>query len=175
VAKSIDENPFRDMEFASGGETVSRSRPGDSAEKPRSDSAQNRARSKAKDKGKEKARDRSDRNTRGSSRGNGRAGAAAEKVAKDTSDSDRRGRRPPAKAPSPPWLLPALGGALVLSVIMAIAGIYLIGKRLNAPDTPKQAPAAPAVRRPSKDEEDLPSFKTNVPDFKPKDGGAAGS
>ncbi len=177
MAKSLEENPFRDMEFAAGADSGSRPATGDNVEKPRSDSARNRSRSK--DKGKEKARDRSSRPTtssraNGSGRGSLPADGAGEKNSKEASESDRRGRRP--AAPSPPGMWMVLVGGLVLSLVMGSAGIYMITKGLSGSDTPKQAPAAQREPSTSKAEDDLPAFQTNVPALKPKDnGGGSGS
>ncbi len=110
-----------------------------------------RARQKGKDKAKEKVRDRGSRFNR----------TAEEEVAKDPSASDsssgvrsRRGR-----PQGPPWLLAALAGGLLLSLIMAITGIWLISKRLNAPVVPE--PAAPVPRRaPPRGADELPPFET---------------
>ncbi len=166
VAKSIDDNPFRDMEFATGAGTSPRKGGDEPADSPRADSARTRARNKSKDKGKEKPRERESRATAGA------RGDRAEGNSKEASESDRRGRRSGGvKPPSPPWLLPALIGGLVLSLIMGSLGIYLIGKRLNAPATPRQAPPAARVNRaPKPDEEITKPFETNVPALKPREG-----
>jgi serine/threonine protein kinase len=169
VARSIEENPFRNMEFATGAESMPRSRSSD-AEKARSDSGSARAR--LKDKQKEKSRDKGGR--AGHSSRPGKASDSSDRVSKETSDSDRHSRRP-ASSQSPPWMFPALIGALVLSVIVGGLGIYMLVTGLNAPAKPKANQQAPIIRRPAKDDEDLPGFKTNVPELKPRSGGGQDS
>ena len=151
VAKSIDDNPFRDMEFATGAELGSRRGSGDQAESPRADSTRSRSRGKSKEKEKAATKDRGkdragDRGARtGASRGSGSVDPT-DADAKAASESDRRGRRATGgnKAPSPPWLFPALIGGLVLSVIMGIAGIYLLARRFNAPPEARKQQVAGA-------------------------------
>ena len=180
VAKSLQENPFQGMEFATGDTISPRTRSGDAdrnrAEKTRGDSGQARSRQKGKDKAKDKGRDRGSLTDRifGSfkAKAKDKANAKDKSNAKErdkpkdkgavkepsTGDSSSGIRRRP-KVQSPPYLFPALVGGMVLSLIMAVTGIWLISKRLNAPVQPP-APAPAINRPPIKGPDELPPFET---------------